>query len=741
MEKKYVKQLQSIIDRVLEYNPGADVEFLTKAFNFAYEAHKNQLRRSGEPYFVHCISVGEILIDLKLDYVTISAGFLHDVIEDTNIHLEEISEKFSPEVANLVNGLTKISDLRLESPADQQAGNFRKMLLSMTEDLRVILIRFADRLHNMMTIEHMPEKSQVRIAQETLEVYAPLAHRFGIAKLKSQLEDLSLKVIDKEAYREIEKKVKTKRLDRENYLQLVIEPIEKELERHHLKARVFGRVKHFYSIYTKMKKRGKTFEEILDLIAIRIIAERIEDCYFVLGIVHSIYVPVPERFSDFIAVPKPNMYQSLHTKVIGPEGKMVEIQIRTEIMDQTAESGIAAHWRYKEGKAPADEIDAHARWLRQLLDWQQEATTSEEFMEDLKINLFHDEIFVFTPMGKLITLPKRSTPIDFAFAVHSELGLHTIGAKVNGKIVPLPNELVSGDSVEIITSANQRPSFDWLKYVKTSKAKSRIKKFFRESQFEQSTKLGHEMIDREMSKLKLKKDAKTLNDVFQSFGFSSVEELYAAVGSGDIAVQNVIRKLMPVDTATPSTQSMFERLKHRLRKDVKGVRVQGIDNLMINFAKCCRPLPGDKITGFITTGKGITIHRTDCRNIEQLLGDPDRNVPVEWDAERDTHFNARIRVLSEDRKRLLRDITDAVAAQNVNIVGLDMKLSDSMAVGDFLLEVHNLAHLVKVIRQLRNVKGVVSVKRLDHTGDVDLLVEKGPMDSFQADDETVDNDE
>jgi GTP pyrophosphokinase len=422
-------------------------------------------------------------------------------------------------------------------------------------------------------------------------------------------------------------------------------------------------------------------------------------------------------------MPKPNMYQSLHTKVFGPDGRLVEIQIRTEEMNRTAEIGIAAHWRYKEGKAAPDEIDAHAKWLRQLLDWQKEATTSQEFMEDLKINLFQDEIFVFTPLGRLITLPKGSTPIDFAFAVHSDIGLHAIGAKVNGKIAPLPSHLASGDSVEIITSANQKPSLDWLKFVKTTRARSRIKKYFREAQFQESVSLGSEIIHRELGRMKIKKNDGELKDVAVSFGHSNVDELFAAVGAGDLSVQNVIRKLIPDETDSTASKNVIEWMKRRLKRDVKGVRVQGLDNMMLNFAKCCRPLPGDKITGFITTGQGITIHRTDCRNIEHLLGDPEKNISVEWDVDKDTHFNARIRIISEDRKRLLRDITDAVAKQNVNIMAIDMKISGAMAVGDFILEVHNLPHLIKIIRNIRNIKGVVNVERLDHLGDEDLLVE------------------
>jgi len=723
MEERYQKQFREILNKIVDYNPNADLNFLQKAFDFAYEAHKGQIRLSGEPYVVHCLEVANILADLKLDYITISGGLLHDVVEDTKVRLDEIEENFGAELANLVNGLTKIAELRLESREDRQAGNFRKMLLSMSQDLRVILIKFADRLHNMRTIEHLPRKSQVRIARETLEVYAPLAHRFGINTLKSQLEDLSLKALDNNAYREIENKVVLKREEREARLQTVIEPIQKELARLGIKTWVIGRVKHFYSIYHKMKTRNLSFEEILDLTAVRIITLRVEDCYHALGVVHSIFTPLPEKFTDYIASPKQNMYQTLHTKVVGPDGVILEIQIRTRDMDQRAEVGIAAHWHYKEGEAGPDEVGAHANWLRDMVAWQLETTSSTEFMENLKIDLFQDEIYIFTPKGKLITLPRDSTPIDFAFAVHSEIGLHIIGAKVNGKIVALNSALHSGVTVEIITSPNQKPSIDWLKFVITSRARSRIKKYFKDAQFDKSVKLGLEIIDRHLERLHIKKVKDDLEDVALSFGFSTMKSLYAAVGAGDIPAQNVVRKLMPPEADAPPHDNVFVRVMRTLHKGSKGVRVQGFDNLMFDFAKCCNPLPGDKITGFITTGKGITIHRTDCRNIERFLGDPERNIEVEWDVDRDSNFNARIRIIAEDRKRLLLDITEAIYSFDINIAALDMKQSDAMAVGDFILEVHNLTHLVKVIRAVRGLKGVVNVERLDNIGDEDLLVE------------------
>jgi len=723
MEKRHLIRFDDLAEKIRHYNAGADIEFLRQAFEYACNAHKGQFRRSGEPYITHCLSVAETLVDLKLDYISIAAAFLHDVAEDTDTTLDEIKRKFGGEVSDLVSGLTKISELHFESQEDRQAENFRKMLLSMSHDLRVVLIKFADRLHNMRTIEHMPRETQVRTARETLEVYAPLAHRFGINRLKSELEDLSLKVLDQDIYREIEKKVALKRAEREAYLQKVIEPIEKELQRIKVEARVTGRVKHFYSVYKKMQTRNRSFEEILDLIAVRIVTKKVEECYYALGVVHSLYTPLQEKFTDYIAVPKANMYQSLHSKVIGPLGRVLEIQIRTEEMEERAEVGIAAHWRYKEGKAAPDEIDAHAKWLREMLEWQLDSTSPTDFMENLKIDLFQDEIFVFTPGGRLVKLPKNSTPIDFAFAIHSDIGLHTIGAKVGGKMVSLNSTLYSGDTVEIITSANQRPSTDWLKFVKTNRARNKIRKYFRDSQFDQSVKLGMEIIERELNKLRLKKDKDSLEEVALSFGHPDITNLYAAVGSGDIPPQNVIRKLVPEDSESIIQKSLFSRVKRIAKPGQKGIKVQGLDNLMINFAKCCQPLPGDKITGFLTSGKGITIHRTDCRNIENWLGDPNRNIAVEWDVPPDTHFNTRIRVVAEDRKRLLRDITDSIAKQDVNIIALDMKIADAMAVGDFILEVHNLAHMVKVVKSIRSIRGVLNVQRLDHIGDDELYVD------------------
>ncbi len=504
MYESYEKVIEGLIRRIARYNQNMDAKLLRRAFHFSYDAHQNQLRKSGEPYFVHPLEVAKILTSLKMDYETIAAGVLHDVAEDTDFNIDQVEHEFGTNIAQLVDGVTKISELQLMEFETQQAENFRKMLLSMVKDVRVILIKFADRLHNMRTLEYLPEKKRRRIALETREVYAPLAHRLGLAKIKWELEDLSLKYLEPDIYMDIKNRIDASRTERENTIRKITGPIRKALVEAKIHGRFEGRPKHFFSIYNKMALRGVPFEEIYDLLAIRIIVEKVEECYHALGIVHSLYNPIHERFKDYIATPKINGYQSLHTTVIGPEGKRVEIQIRTEQMHRTAEEGIAAHWRYKEGRAKEDDLDKHLVWLRQVLEWEEGEYDSAAFMEHLKINLFQDEVFVFTPKGDLYRLPVHSTPVDFAFAVHTDIGLHCLAAKVNGRIVPLNYELKSGDAIEILTSGNQHPNEDWLKFVVTSKARNRIKKYIRDSQFENSVSLGEEMLSRALSRYSIK---------------------------------------------------------------------------------------------------------------------------------------------------------------------------------------------------------------------------------------------
>jgi GTP pyrophosphokinase len=712
-EAEYLNDLKKILGMLPETATRADKKLVEKAFYYAYEAHRGRKRYSKEPYFVHCIEVAKILAELHLDAHTITGGFLHDVVEDTNIPLSEIDKEFGSNIALLVDGVTKISGLQVESFEVRQAANFRKMLLSMSKDIRVILIKFADRLHNMRTIEYLPPSSQERIARETLEVYAPLAHRFGIAKIKSELEDLSFKVLEPDAYREITSLVAMKKEERDRLIEEAIKPIKEELKKFGIKAAVQGRAKHFYSIYNKIRNRGVTFDEIFDLLALRIIVDKVEECYFVLGVVHDLWTPLHEKFADYIAMPKSNMYQSLHTKVRGPGGRMLEIQIRTKKMHSIAEDGIAAHWAYKEQKGKIDDIEKQVTWVRQFLDLQTDDASPQEFMDTLRDDLFSDEVFVFTPRGKLITLPQGATPLDFAFAVHTDVGLHCIGAKVNKKIVPLNTELQSGDTVEIITSANQKPSQDWLRFVVSARAKSKIKRWLKESQLEQSIKLGHELLTRELNRLHVKLKDDELTELITEIGFADENAFYAALGNGDLSAQTVINRLSVKDIEPEPVGSKIQRMIRRVRRSDSGIKIQGMDDLLIRFAECCRPLPGDKIVGFITTGKGVTVHRVDCKNARALMADTDRGIAVEWDVDRDQEFNARVQLLAEDRRHLLRDITNAVAPLEVNMIDLEMKKEGALVLGNMVVQVKNLAHLTKFIRRVQEVKGVVSVSRVD----------------------------
>jgi GTP pyrophosphokinase len=713
VEREYIEDLNEILAKISPHLTEAGRVLIQKAFRYAYEAHLGRKRYSKEPYFVHCVEVAKILADLKMDALAIAGGLLHDVVEDTNIPIEEIEREFGRDVAVMVDGVTKISELRFESLEERQAANFRKMLLSMSKDIRVIVIKFADRLHNMRTIEFLPRSAQERIARETMEVYAPLAHRFGMAIIKSELEDLSFKVTDYEAYREIASLVAMKKDERDRYIEEVIQPLRVELSRLGIKAKVQGRAKHLYSIYQKIHERGKSFEEILDLLAIRILVDKVEDCYFVLGVVHSLFQPLHEKFADYIAMPKGNMYQSLHTKVRGPGGSMVEVQIRTHKMHIIAEEGIAAHWRYKEGMGKDDDLARHIAWVRQFLDFQTDSASAQDFMDTLRQDLFSDEVFLFTPKGKLINLPHKATPIDFAYAVHTDVGMHCIGAKVNKKIVPLNAELHSGDTVEIITSASQKPSQDWLRFVVSARAKSRIKRWLKISQYQQSIKLGRELLTRELQRLRIKFTNEQIEELARESNFDDQELFFAALGNGDLSLQSVMGRLSAKKVSPSRDGSIFQHMIRRVKGGDEGIKIQGMDDLLITFAECCRPLPGDKITGFITVGKGISVHRIDCKNVRHLMDESNRNIAVDWDVDRDQEFNARVRLLAEDRRHLLHDLTEAISPLEINIIGLDMQKEGSLALGTMVVKVKNLAHLTKLIRRMQNVKGVVSVSRLD----------------------------
>ena len=715
MDDEHLREFAAIRATVAQQYPDANLPLVEKAFLFAHEAHHDQRRISGEPYIIHSIAVARIVADLHLGDVAVAAAFLHDVIEDCEgVTVSTVREQFGEAVATLVDGVTKIPELKYESHEKQQAENFHKMLLSTSQDLRVLLIKFADRLHNMRTLGYLPRKTQERIAHETLDVFAPLAHRLGVHQMKWELEDLAFKVLEPRDYKELAEKVSMKRGERERLVKLVITRLESELAKAGIKSKVAGRAKHLYSIYNKIKQRGYNFDEILDLIAVRVIVPRMEDCYHALGIIHSIYTPIEGKFTDFVATPKSNMYQSLHTKVFGPEGRKIEVQIRSEAMHRTAEIGIAAHWRYKEGGASREELDQQMEWLRGILESRAESSTSQEFLDHLKINLFQEEIFVFTPKGRLLTLPRTATPVDFAFAVHTDVGLHAMAAKVNGQITPLKSELHSGDVVEIITSPNQKPNPDWLQFVKTSRAQSKVKKWLKEQHFDESRRLGEELLNRELQKFHLKKSDKELAELALLFGHSAADTFLASLGAGDISIQAVLRKILPAEEEQgQGWGSIISKVIRRVKGSDSAVRIHGMQNVAISFGRCCQPLPGDRITGFITTGRGVSVHRVDCKNINELMRHPERNIPVEWDVDREAKFNIRVRVMATDRNKLLSELTQAMAKEDVNILYLEMKKEDAFAVGTLVLEVKSLPHLTRVMKRMKSIKDVFFVERLD----------------------------
>ncbi len=718
LHKMYDSQFEDLYRAIKAYEPSLNREKLLLAFNTALEAHARQRRHSGEPYFEHCLQVAKILADLHMDSTTIIAALLHDTVEDTDLTLDFIEEKFGKTVARLVDGVTKIGGLKFKSKEARQAETFRKMLLSMVDDIRVIIIKFADRLHNMRTLDAMPNAKKEHIAIETRDVYAPLAHRLGIARIKTELEDLSLKYLDPKAYKDIRRKISATKKEREAYIERVSAPIKKELIQHGIKATISGRPKSFFSIYNKMQVRNKPFEEIYDLFAIRIIVEKIEECYYVLGIVHSLFMPISDRFKDYIATPKINGYQSLHTTVIGPDGKMVEIQIRTEQMHHMAEDGIAAHWRYKHGIQERTKFDEHLNWIKDLLERQIMNNDPGDFLEDLKIDLFQDEVFVFSPKGDLFKLPRGSTPVDFAYAVHTSVGNHCIAAKINGKIVPLRTELKSGQQVEIITSQNQKPNQDWLSFVKTSKARHCIRKVLREEQFTQTLRMGEEILTRFLKKHKLTEDSPEIKEVLPKIGFQNVESLKIAIGRGEFVIENLARKLFPEEQPVKKKENFFVKFLKRARSD-SGIRVHGMDNMLINFARCCQPVPGDRIIGYLTRGRGITIHRTDCKNMIELYKEKERIIEVQWDTKDEYKFQVQLSILGEDRKNLLKDITTVIAKQDVNIINASFHVEDMYAKGLVDIEVQNLQHLTKIMNSIRKISGVFAVERVEDISSVE----------------------
>lgn len=717
------QRFATLSQSILSYNQKADIEILQKSYEFSYKYHQGQLRRSGIPYFDHCMSVVEILGHHKLDVTTMSAAFLHDTVEDTDATLEQLEKEFSVTIAALVDGVTKIGGIVFTDKLSQQAENFRKMLLSITKDIRVIIIKLADRLHNMRTLDFLPEAKRKRIAIETRDVYAPLANRFGIASIKWELEDLVLRYLEPEGYQYITSKITENREEREAYIKRIAEPLQERLSASGIKAEITGRPKHFFSIFNKMKKRNKSFDEIYDLLAVRIVVNSTDECYSVLGTVHSVFTPVADRFKDYVATPKLNGYQSIHTTVIGPTGRMVEIQIRTHQMNKYAEEGIAAHWLYKQGgDVQPDEFDKQLDWIKELMAFQKEGYDPTDFLENLKTDLFQDEIFVFTPNGDLTKLPKDSTPVDFAFAIHSDVGLHCIGCKVNGKIVSLDRALKSGEVVEILTSVNQTPSKDWLDFVKTSKARNHIKRWFRDVMVKESIDLGEDLLRHEFKRLLPKKafnkDTLNIEEVWRSFKFDSYDSLLVSIGRGNTSARQVVRRALKEKPDAPeeSSEGSFFNFLKRSRGEAKGIRIQGLDNMMVNFAKCCNPIPGDDVVGYITRGRGVSIHRKDCMNVKQFLKkEQDRHIEAEWDLGETQEFMVQIQVVGTDRKGLLKDITLCLSSSDVNIVTADVKTHGPEASSTFIVEIKNLAHLNALFQRIRKIPGVLSTGRLDET--------------------------
>src|SRR5512136_1279793 len=716
-------RFNDVLERLTSYNPNADTELLKKAYVFSAKVHSGHLRLSGEPYLIHPLEVAGILTQLKLDVASVATGFLHDAVEDTLTTLKEVRENFGEEIAQLVDGLTKISQISLRSTEEGQAENYRKMILAMVKDIRVILIKLADRLHNMRTLEyHSPEK-QIEIAHETLDIYAPLAHRLGIDWIKSELEDLAFPYLHPQIYEEIQRKIAKKEKERTRYIEEVRRTLVKKLYENHIEGEVTGRLKQIYSIYLKMKEQNIDFDQVYDITAFRVVVNSIKECYDVLGIIHSLWKPIPWKFKDYIGLPKENMYQSLHTSAIGPYGERIEIQIRTHEMHKIAEEGIAAHWKYKEGKVLEEVDDKRFTWLRQLLEWQHDLKNDAEFIESVKVDLFPNEVYIFTPKGDVRQFPAGSTPVDFAYSVHSEVGHHCAGAKVNGRLVPLKYELRSGDTVEIVTSPNQRPSKDWLKFVKTSRAKAKIRQWFAVEEREKSIDLGKELLEKELHKYdlhtaKLQKSG-DLGRVASEFSFQGVDDLMAAIGYGKLTVNQILGKVVPQEKleqkeGIPKVEGkgvlkeFLQKITHRSRD---ALLIKGIDNVMVRFAGCCNPLPGDKVVGFITRGRGVTIHTEDCRHA--MDDDPHRKVEVEWDSTKEYSYPVRIRIYSEDKKGLLAEISNSISSTEANIKNARVDTTeDKRAISTFEVEIRDLNHLNKVMRGIEKIKGVHRVERV-----------------------------
>ncbi|GKX66041.1 RelA/SpoT family protein [Inconstantimicrobium mannanitabidum] len=728
--------LDSIIQKIKENNLSVDIDLITKAYNLADEAHKEQKRESGEPYIIHPVCVAKILVELGMDTNTIVAGLLHDVIEDTQYTYEDIVNMFNAETADLVEGVTKLGQIKYMTKEEQQAENVRKMLLAMSKDIRVIIIKLADRLHNLRTLKYKSSEKQKEKAKETFDIYAPLAHRLGISTIKWELEDLSFRYLHPEEYYDLVNQIAEKRIEREEYIKNIIEDLRKNLEKSGIEADIDGRPKHFYSIYRKMVNKNKNLDQIFDLTAIRLLVGTVKDCYAALGIVHTIYKPIPGRFKDYIAMPKPNMYQSLHTTVIGPQGKTFEIQIRTFEMHKTAEYGIAAHWKYKEaGSSEAntgDSFENKLTWLRDMLEWQKETSNPEEFMEGFKMDMFTDEIFVFTPKGVVINLPKNATPVDFAYRIHTDVGNKCVGAKVNGKMVTLDYKLKTGEIVEILKSPIAKgPNMDWLNFAMSNQAQTKIKQWFKKSKREENILKGKDLLEKESKKQLVnfadlyKSDA--FAKVMKKYNFNAIEDVYAAVGAGMLLASSLISRIKEEinEENHVTNEQMLKSVEEQMQKNEKkintnskdgyGITVKGVDNLMIRLSKCCNPVPGDDIIGYITKGRGVSVHRKDCTNLKSMSEEENqRIVEVNWGTSKGKEYIAEIQVEAEDRTGLLAEIMSIITDANLKLTSLNAKSAkNNIATMSIKISIDSVDKLKNLMKKIRNLKGVLDVYRLN----------------------------
>ena len=715
-----MKPFDAIVSKVHSYRPNDDLGVLRNAYRLCQEKHEGQKRLSGEPYLSHLLEVVNILADLRLDTVCLTAGMLHDVVEDTATSIEGLEAQFGPEVAHIVEGVTKISRIHFLSPEEQQAENFRKMLLAMVDDVRVVLVKLADRLHNMRTLEHLQPEKRRRIAHETLEIYAPIAHRLGMGKMRGELEDLAFRYLEPEAYLEVTKAVESRRKVNEHFLAEVRRLVEGKMKENSIPARVEGRIKRLYSIWQKLKKQNIAVEQVYDLLAIRIISDDVKNCYAALGVIHNTWRPVPGRIKDFIAIPRPNLYQSLHTSVIGPHGQPFEVQIRTEEMHRVAEEGIAAHWKYKDGQGTTVQDAERFAWLRHLVEWQKEMRDSSDFLSTLKIDLYPQEVYTFTPKGKVIILPREATPIDFAYAIHTEIGNHCVGAKVNGRMVPLKSKLLNGDIVEIGTQAIQTPNRDWLTHVKTSRARNKIKHWINIEQRKQAVEIGRKLLEKEARKhsVVLKKiSEEDYQRVGREYGCSLADDLLAGIGFGRFSARQVLSKLAPDAVRAPGQPSRLTSTFKRvlgLRSDA-AIQVHGHGDLMVYRAKCCNPIRGEAIIGYITRGKGISVHSKNCPNVQNLMYDAERRIEVEWSGPKYTFYPVRLTLMTTDRQGMLAAVTAVISSDHSNIQNIEARTGDNQASIDVTVDIVDKDHLERILSSLRRIEGVYRVERVQKT--------------------------